>query len=177
MPNNLDEITATAPKNVEIASMRIPLQTLLNKTRKARESASHVGMSRRKPAHCPVWQSSALKHIENPRQRLRVKLRIHPDPSSVAKIDLDQSNPGGRHGPHSSFASSEPESAASIRTGVKHTPAFSTVRACRRQVNTTLAATPLRRAASVTFAPRRQRFLDAPHLVVMRPPPSSLDPA
>jgi hypothetical protein len=31
-----------------------------------------------------------------PRQRFRVNLRIHPDASPVAKIDLDQSVPGGR---------------------------------------------------------------------------------
>jgi hypothetical protein len=52
-----------------------------------------------------------------------------------------------------SLAFSSPVSVAAICTGAKHAPTFSTVRACRRQVNTTLAATPLRRATSVTFAP------------------------
>src|ERR1700704_7057787 len=30
------------------------------------------------------------------KQRLGIDLRIHPDPSPVAKVDLDQSIPGGR---------------------------------------------------------------------------------
>ena len=37
MPNDLDQATAAAPKNVEITSVRIPLQTLLSQMRKARE--------------------------------------------------------------------------------------------------------------------------------------------
>jgi hypothetical protein len=64
--------------------------------------------------------------------------------------------------------------AAAICTGAKHGPTRSTVRACRRQVNTTLAATPLRRATSVTFAPGRQRLLDDPRLVILRPATSPL---
>jgi hypothetical protein len=58
--------------------------------------AYRYGQSQATPAHCPVWQSSAFKHVEDPRQRFRVKLCIHPDPLPVAKIDLDQSVPGGR---------------------------------------------------------------------------------
>src|ERR1700731_2668763 len=49
MPNDLDQVAAAAPKNVEITSVRIPLQTLLHQTRKARESAAHIGMAGRKP--------------------------------------------------------------------------------------------------------------------------------
>jgi hypothetical protein len=41
MPNDLDRVAAAAPKNVEITSVRIPLQALLNQTRKAWESAAH----------------------------------------------------------------------------------------------------------------------------------------
>jgi len=37
MPNDLDQATAAAPKNVKITNVRIPLQTLLSQTRKARE--------------------------------------------------------------------------------------------------------------------------------------------
>ena len=37
MPNDLDQATTAAPKKVEITSVRIPLRTLLNQTRKARE--------------------------------------------------------------------------------------------------------------------------------------------
>jgi len=49
MPNDLDQVTAAPPKNVEITSVRIPLQTLLNQTRKARESPALIGMAGRKP--------------------------------------------------------------------------------------------------------------------------------
>ncbi len=75
------------------------------------------------------------------------------------EVDL-QSVPGRRTGRNrrssldSGIASSALGStAAVICTGVKHGPTFSTVRAWRRQVNTTLAATQLRRATSVTLAP------------------------
>ena len=78
--------------------VRIPLQTLMNQTRKAREPAAHIGMAGH--VRCRVWQSSALKHVKHPRQRIRVNVRIHTDASPVAKIDFDQSNPGGCHGPH-----------------------------------------------------------------------------
>ncbi|KYK43217.1 hypothetical protein A1D31_38350 [Bradyrhizobium liaoningense] len=102
MPNDLDQVAAAAPKNVKITSVRITLQALLNQTRKAREASAHIGMAGRKPhpAHYLVWRSSALKHLENPRQRLRVDVRIHPDASPVAKINLDQSSTRGRYGAH-----------------------------------------------------------------------------
>jgi hypothetical protein len=38
------------------------------------------------PAHCPVSQSSAFKHVEDPRQRFQVKLRIHPDASMRRRL-------------------------------------------------------------------------------------------
>jgi hypothetical protein len=44
-------------------------------------------------------------------------------------------------------------SAAAICTGTRRGSTCATVRAWRRRVNTTLAATPLRRATSLTFAP------------------------
>jgi hypothetical protein len=37
MPNSLDQATAASSKDVEITRVRIPLQTLLSETRKARE--------------------------------------------------------------------------------------------------------------------------------------------
>jgi hypothetical protein len=63
MPNDLDQATAAAPKNaknVEIASVRIPLQTLLSQTRKAREhmTTEHTvvrsGKLKRKPFNSNV---------------------------------------------------------------------------------------------------------------------------
>jgi hypothetical protein len=95
-------------------------------------------------------------------------VRIHPNAPSVAKIDLDQSNPGACQGPRPPVILGQKlwifplVSTTASCTGAKHGASRSAVRACRRQVNTTLAATPLRRATSVTFAPGRQRLLDDP---------------
>jgi hypothetical protein len=98
MPNDLDQVAAAAPKNVEITACGFALQTFLNQTRKARESAAHIRMAGRKPhPHITRYgNSSAFKYVEDPRQRFRVNVCIHTDASSVAKIDLDQSVPGGR---------------------------------------------------------------------------------
>src|ERR1700730_8022502 len=60
MPNDLDQATAAAPKNLEITSVRIPLQTLLSQTRKAREhmTTEHTvvrsGKLKRKPFNSAV---------------------------------------------------------------------------------------------------------------------------
>ena len=60
MPNDLDQATAAAPKNVEITSVRIPLQTRLSQTRKAREhmTTEHTvvrsGKLKRKPFNSNV---------------------------------------------------------------------------------------------------------------------------
>ena len=60
MPNDLDQATAAAPKRVEITSVRIPLQTLLSPTRKAREhlTTEHTvvrsGKLKRKPFNSNV---------------------------------------------------------------------------------------------------------------------------
>jgi hypothetical protein len=60
MPNDLDQATAAAPKNVETTSVRIPLQTLLSQTRKVREhmTTEHTvvrsGKLKRKPFNSNV---------------------------------------------------------------------------------------------------------------------------
>ena len=60
MPNDPDQATAAAPKNVEITSVRIPLQTLLSQMRKAREhmTTEHTvvrsGKLKRKPFNSNV---------------------------------------------------------------------------------------------------------------------------
>jgi hypothetical protein len=40
MPNDFDEITAAAPKNIKVASVGIALQAFLNQPREAREAAT-----------------------------------------------------------------------------------------------------------------------------------------
>src|SRR6185369_11126616 len=49
MPENLDQIAAPAPEDVEIASVRIALQALLNRKSQALHAAAHVGMAGRDP--------------------------------------------------------------------------------------------------------------------------------
>jgi len=39
VPNDFDQIAAAAPKDVEIASVRVAIQILLNQPREAREAA------------------------------------------------------------------------------------------------------------------------------------------
>src|ERR1700741_3424549 len=185
MPNNLDQVAAAAPKNVKITSVRISLQALLNQTRKARESAAHMyGRSQATPAHYPVWQSSAFKHVEDPRQRFRVNLCIDPDASPVAKINLDQSVPGGRQLPHPSVIFGRRPRivlAPSYRRGNLHRrnrwhdplccPGLSAPGEHHARRNA-IAACNLRH-----LRPWRQRLLDNPRLVIMRPAPPPLQPA
>jgi hypothetical protein len=87
-------IPAAAPKDVEIASMRIAIQILLNQPREARKSPPHVGMTRRKP-HPHIARNRNYRRSST-RQRIGIDLRIDSDQSPVAKLDLDQSIPGCR---------------------------------------------------------------------------------
>jgi hypothetical protein len=48
-------------------------------------------------------QSSALKHLKDPRQRFWINVRVHSDASPVTKIDLDQSNTRGHYRPPSAI--------------------------------------------------------------------------
>ena len=77
MPNDLDQVTAAAPKNVEITSVRIPLQTLLNQTRKARESAAHIGMAGRKP-HPHIARYGSIT-----KRRILPHRHILPNPARI----------------------------------------------------------------------------------------------
>src|SRR5438105_12471400 len=49
MPENLDQVTAFATENIEIAGMRIALQPLLDLQRQAVHAAPHVGVANRQP--------------------------------------------------------------------------------------------------------------------------------
>ena len=149
MPNDLDQVAAAAPKNVEIANVRITLQALLNQTRKARESAAHVGMTGRKPhSHITRYgnhrrsstsrtrSSASGSTCASTRMRRRLPRSISISPFRAAgncRIRLSSSD--------GDFEFSSPVStAAAIRTGAKHGPTRSAVRACRRQMNTRLAS-------------------------------------
>src|SRR5712691_719600 len=49
MPENLDQMTALAAEHIEIAGMRIALQTLLHLDRQTVHAAPHIGVSDRQP--------------------------------------------------------------------------------------------------------------------------------
>src|SRR5688572_5641622 len=49
MPDHLDQVASSPPKNKEMATERIALQHLLNLERQPRKAAAHVGMAGRQP--------------------------------------------------------------------------------------------------------------------------------
>src|SRR5687767_9137333 len=49
MPENLDQVTSFAPKNVQITGVRIAPQHLLDLDRQAVQAAPHVGLPDRQP--------------------------------------------------------------------------------------------------------------------------------
>src|SRR5258707_926821 len=75
MPNDLDQVAAAAPKNVEIANVRITLQALLNQTRQARCNA----IAARNLRHLRPWRQRLL---DDPRL---VILRPAPSPLQPAQ--------------------------------------------------------------------------------------------
>jgi hypothetical protein len=104
--------------------------------------------------------------------------------SQVAKMEFDHSLLGGRHRPHPAIVFGwrlrivpARHGSGDVNMRAKQGRICSAIRACPRQVNSTLSATPLRRATSVTFAPGAQRLFDDPRLVIPRPAPPPLQPA
>src|SRR5512147_904740 len=54
MPENLDQITAATAKNVEVATVRVAPQRLLNLQRQPVHAAAHVGPADRQPHPHPA---------------------------------------------------------------------------------------------------------------------------
>lgn len=140
--------------------MRITLQTLLDQPRKAWKAAAHIGVTGCKP-HPRITRngnhrrsstsrtraSASGSTCASTRMRRRLPRSISINPIRAATTDRARLSLAGK-----SFGAS-PASVAAICTGAKDGTTCSDVRACRRQVNTRLAATPLRRATAVTSAP------------------------
>ena len=80
MPSDLDQATTAAPKNVEINSVRIPLQTLLSQTRNARKhmTTEHTvvrsGKLKRKP-----FSSNVAGHLLSRATLNDERVHILPD--------------------------------------------------------------------------------------------------
>ena len=124
--------------------VRIPLQTLMNQTRKAREPAAHIGMAgrtyvagygnHRRSSTSSTRASASGSTCASTRMRRRLPRSISINPIRAVATDRTRLSSSGK-----SFAVSSTASAAAICTGAKRGPTCSIVRACRRQVNTTLA--------------------------------------
>jgi hypothetical protein len=115
----------------------VPIPFKLSRTRRTRfGNAPHIGMARRKPKpHIARYG----KQRRSSTTSIRVDLGIHPDALPFAKIDLDQSNSGGRHRlqpPGIAGEASQLSSPASPAAGNMHLrktrPTFSIVYACLR---------------------------------------------
>jgi hypothetical protein len=145
-------------------SVRISLQTLLNQARKAWECAAcRYRPSQAKTAHCPYGN-----HRRSSTSSIRVDLGIHPDALPFAKIDLDQSNPGGRHRPQPPGIVGEASHSPRPSPPQLRLPSPGGHHARRNTV------------AACNFGhlrARHQRFLDDQQLVVLRPASPPPDPA
>jgi hypothetical protein len=96
MPNDLDQVAAAAPKNLEITSVRIPLQALLNQTRKARESAAHIGMASCKPhPHIARYGNHRRSSTRGPAPALPGQI-VHPPGCVAGCQDRSRSIHSGR---------------------------------------------------------------------------------
>jgi hypothetical protein len=96
MPDDLDQATAAAPKNVEITSVRIPLQTLLSQTRKTREhmitehTVVRSGKLKRKPFKFKCgWPLPNYRDLW-----LQLPSRMLPDVGTLATVHFEAA--GGR---------------------------------------------------------------------------------
>jgi hypothetical protein len=125
MPDDLDQVAAATPKNVEITSVRVPLQTLLNQTRKTREATAHIGMAGRKPhpyiaryrnhrrsSTSRTRASASGSTCASTRMRPRLPRSISINPIRAVATDRIRPSSAGK-----SFEVSSTASAAAICTG------------------------------------------------------------
>ena len=163
--------------------MRVALQALLNQQGQARESAPHVGMAGRKPhPHIAGYgdhrrsstsrtrASASGSTCASTRMRRRLPRSISISPFRDAAIDRTRLSSSGR---------SLAFSACFCRSNLHRR------KTCPDLLDRSRLSSPgehhARRHPVATrnlrhLRPRRQRLLDNPHLVVMRPAPSPLNP-
>lgn len=171
-------IRAVASENKVFTSVRILLQALLNLTHNAWKAAVHIGMAGGKPyPHIARYdnhrRSNTSTTSADASRATYASTRIHRRLLRSTSIFRPAGNRRiGRSSSDLAFELSPPGTVAAHRRKIWRDP----LRACRRKVNTTLAATPLRPAISVTFALGADVFLDDPHPDILRPAPP-LQPA
>ncbi len=148
-PKNLDQVTAAAPEDVEIAGMGIGLPALLNRKRQASHAAAHIGGDpdsdaarnrnhRRRKAQGPAAAPQRQRHVDAN--------------TTAIELNLDDSSPCTRRGGKYPSCGAPVEIRAAtgvVATGTRAgaaSPPSRPWRACRRQVNRRLRATSCRRA-------------------------------
>src|SRR5689334_5614508 len=102
MPEDLDQIAAAAPEDVEIASMRIALQALLDRKRQALHAAAHVGVASGDPNpdaarnrdHRPLRSSRTRCSASTSTSR---STRTRQPPSSISMIPAFARGAGGEN--------------------------------------------------------------------------------
>ena len=152
VPNDFYQVTAAASEDIEIASVRITFQCLLNQKRQRAESPTHVSMAGRKPNPYVAWDRNHRRSITS-RTRARApasklaSTRIRwPPPTMISINPLRPTAPGHNCGgsSHDDFEFSATGVGPAIRTAAKRgaTAVSSPARARRRQVKIRLVAMP-----------------------------------
>ncbi|MGF6425888.1 hypothetical protein ABIE91_001108 [Bradyrhizobium elkanii] len=162
VPDRLHKVAAATAEDEQMTAERVFVQHLLHLECQRRKASAHICVACREPhSHIPRYSNHRRPSTSRTRARAsgstcastrmhrRLPRSISINPVRAAATERTRPSTVGK-----SFGVSSADAAtAAICTGVKDGATCSDVRACRRQVNTRLAATPLRRATSVTFAP------------------------
>ena len=145
--------------------VRIALQVLVHEKRRARKAAPHIRVPGRKPdADAALKRNHRRRSAADKASMTFASVRASgapsiftrkfaPKPISIRPLRFAGEGRASPASPNASPGFSAPVPGAAIRTGANGAPAFSTVRASRRQLNTRLFDTPLRRATSAMTAP------------------------
>ncbi len=162
MPDHLHKIAAATTEDKQMTAKRFFVQHLLHLEGQRWKASAHIRVACSQPhSHIPWYRNhrrpstsrtranASGSTCASTRMHRRLPRSISINPVRAAAAERTRPSTVGK-----SFGVSSAEAAtAAICTGVKDGATCSDVRAWRRQVNTRLAATPLRRATSVTFAP------------------------
>ena len=92
VPNDFDDVTATASKNKKITVVWIAFEHFLDNKREAPGSLSSYpyGRSPATRAHTSGSESSALQNIEHPTKRIRIDIGVDANPFAITEINFDQ---------------------------------------------------------------------------------------
>src|SRR6478672_6576907 len=158
MPEDLDQIAAATAEDVEITSMRIALQALLNRKRQALHAAAHVGVAGGNPDP-DAARDRDHRRLRSSRTRCSASVSTsrstrtrQPSPSSISIMPALGRCAGGEDtGCGTSLESGAAPGVISTGTSAGAvSPLNLPSRANRRHVNNWLVDSPLRRAVSDT---------------------------